>query len=287
MKKKTIHLGGEDNNSDKQSRAATQRRPASATGKTSTEMSGDKKLSLFGHLGELRQRLIRCLIALLITTAVSFFFAKQIFNILILPTGGINLIYIEMTEMIGTYMKVSLVSGIILAMPYLIYQLIMFVSPALTRKEKKYVYLILPWIALMFLGGVIFAYFILLPPATKFLITFGSDIATPQIKIGNYISIVSRLLLAIGLVFEMPVVTTFLSRLGVITPKWLSGKRKLAIIFAFILAAIITPTFDPVNQSLVAVPLIILYEMSIWLAKLVQRKEPQAVPSLPASVPQD
>jgi len=244
-------------------------------------MSNNKKLTVLGHLSELRRRLIKCVIAVSITTAISFVFAKQIFHILILPTEGINLIYIEMTEMIGTYMKVCLASGIILAMPYLIYQFLMFVSPALSRKEKKYVYLILPWIALMFMGGVVFSYFILLPPATKFLITFGSDIATPQIKIGNYISIVTRLLLAIGLVFEMPVVTTFLSRLGIITPKWLSAKRKPAIICAFILAAIITPTFDPINQSLVAVPLIILYEMSIWLAKLVQPKRPQAVTSLP------
>ncbi len=236
-------------------------------------MDKDKKLTIIGHLSELRRRLIRCVIAVLITTVISFVFAKQIFHILILPAGGINLIYIEMTEMIGTYMKVSLASGIILAMPYLIYQLIMFVSPALTRKERRYVYLVLPWIALMFAAGVVFSYFILLPPATKFLTTFGSDIATPQIKIGNYISIVTRLLLAVGLVFEMPVVTTFLSRLGIITPKWLSDKRKPAIIFAFILAAIITPTFDPVNQTLVAAPIIVLYEMSICLAKLVQKKE--------------
>jgi len=282
--KKTVHLGGKGNRCDKQGGATIPRQPASAMGKTSTEMSDDKKLTLFGHLGELRQRLIRCLIALLITSAISFVFAKQIFHILILPAEGIDLIYIEMTEMIGTYMRVCLASGIILAMPYLIYQLIMFVSPALTRKERKRVYLILPWIALMFAGGVAFSYFILLPPATKFLITFGSDIATPQIKIGNYISVVTRLLLAIGLVFEMPVVTTFLVRLGVLTPKWLSSKRKLAIIFAFILAAIITPTFDPINQSLVAAPLIVLYEMSIWLAKLVQKKEPQAVTSLPPAV---
>ncbi len=241
-------------------------------------MSDNKKSTILGHLLELRKRLIKSVIAVAITTLISFIFAKQIFYFLILPAEGINLIYIEMTEMIGTYMKVCLASGIILAMPYLVFQLIMFVSPALTRKEKRYVYLVLPWIALMFAAGVAFSYFILIPPATKFLITFGSDIATPQIKIGNYISIVTRLLLAIGLVFEMPVITTFLSRLGVITPKWLSDKRKMAVIFAFILAAIITPTFDPLNQSLVAVPLVILYEMSIWLAKLVQRRKPELVP---------
>jgi len=248
-------------------------------GKTSTGMSDDNKLTFLGHLGELRQRLIKGVIAVVIASIISFVFFKPIFYYLILPAGDINLVYIEMTEMIGTIMKVCLTSGIILAMPYLTYQLLMFVSPALTRKEKKYVYFILPWIALMFVGGIAFGYFILIPPATRFLITFGSDIATPQIKIGNYISIVSRLLLAIGLAFEMPVVTTFLARLGIITPKWLASKRKLAIIFAFILAAIITPTFDPINQSLVAVPLIILYEMSIWLAKLAQRKEPRETTS--------
>jgi len=237
--------------------------------------SDEKKLSVLGHLGEVRQRLIKSVIAVVITSTLSFIFFQQIFNVLIAPAPqDITLIFIEMTEMIGTIMRVSLVSGIILAMPYLTYQLIMFVSPALTSREKKYVYLILPWIALMFAAGVAFTYFILIPPATNFLITFGSDIATPQIKIGNYISIVTRLLLAVGLVFEMPVVTTFLARLGVLKPKWLSDKRKLAIIFAFILAAIITPTFDPINQTLVAAPLIVLYEMSIWLAKLVQRRKP-------------
>lgn len=248
-------------------------------------MSNDRKLTIFSHLGELRQRLIKSVIAVAIASFISFIFAKQIFYILILPAAGINLIYIEMTEMIGVYMRVSLASGIVLAMPYLAYHGIMFVSPALTSKEKRYVYVMLPWIALMFIVGVVFCYFILLPPAIRFLITFGSDIATPQIKIGNYISIVTRLLLAIGFVFEMPVITTFLAKLGIIKPRWLSDRRKPAIIVAFILAAIITPTFDPINQSLVAVPLIVLYELSIWLAKLVQRKESRVVTpvSSPAS----
>ncbi len=247
-------------------------------------MNGDKKQPVLSHLRELRQRLIKSVIAIAIACVISFVFAKQIFNILIWPAGGINLIFIEMTEMIGTYMRVCLVSGIILVMPYLVYHVIMFVSPALTPKEKRSVYLILPWISLMFAAGVVFGYFILIPPATHFLITFGSDIATPQIKIGNYISIITRLLLAIGLVFELPVITTFLARLGVITSKWLANKRRITILFAFILAAIITPTFDPVNQTLVAVPIILLYEMSIWLAKIVERKKPPEV-TLPPTPP--
>lgn len=240
-------------------------------------MGGKEKLTILGHLAELRRRLIRSLIAVAITTAISFVFARQIFDILIRPSGGIPLIYIEMTEMVGTYMRVCLAAGLALAMPYIIYQVIMFVAPALTRREKKYVYIALPWISLMFVGGVIFGYFVLVPPAMKFLVTFGADIATPQIKIGNYISIITRLLLTIGLVFELPVVTTFLARLGVLKPRWLAGKRRAAVIFAFILAAIITPTFDPINQSLVAIPLIVLYELSIWLAKIFQKREPRSV----------
>ena len=243
--------------------------------------NGGKKLTLLGHFQELRKRLIRSIIAVVITTAISFIFYKWIFQILLLPAHDIKLIFVEMTEMVGTIMKVCLAGGLILAMPYLTLQVILFVSPALTRKEKRYVYTILPWIAFMFLAGVVFGYFILIPPATTFLLTFGSDIATPMIKIGNYISIITRLLLAIGLVFEMPVVITFLARIGIVNSKWLASKRKMAVIVAFIFAAVITPTFDPVNQSLVAVPLIILYEMGIWLAKLVQRKKAEVIATPP------
>jgi len=239
-------------------------------------MSAEEKQSILDHLKELRLRLIRSLIAVAVASVIAFIFYEWIFYIMKLPAQGINLIFIEMTEMLGTIMRVCLIAGVMLAMPYLVYEGIMFVSPALTSREKKYVYLILPWIALMFIGGVVFGYFVLIPPATRFLISFGSNIASPEIRVGNYISVMARLLLAVGLVFEMPVITTFLARLGVIKPVWLAQRRKVAIIFAFILAAIITPTFDPINQSLVAVPLVILYEMSIWLARLVYRKPAEA-----------
>jgi sec-independent protein translocase protein TatC len=245
-------------------------------------MSKEKNLTFMGHIRELRGRLAWSVLVLIITTIIAFVFADQIFHFLIKPAGNITLIYTEMTEMLSTYMIVSLAGGFVLAMPFFVYQIVMFVSPALTRQEKKYVYIALPWITLMFAGGVAFGYFILLPPAMKFLITFGSDIATPVIKIGNYITLVTRLLVAIGAVFETPVIITFLSRLGVVTPQWLAGKRKWAFIGAFILAAIITPTMDPINQSLVAVPLVVLYEISIILSRIVYRRRAKGVPS-PAS----
>ncbi|MDP2932084.1 MAG: twin-arginine translocase subunit TatC [Chloroflexota bacterium] len=198
---------------------------------------------------------------------------------LVLPAGGIKLIYIDMTEMPGIYMKVCLAAGIALAMPYLVYQVIMFMAPTLTPKEKRCVLLVLPWVFLMFAGGVAFSYFVLMSPAVRFLLTFGDNIAIPQIRIGSYITVVTRVILATGGIFELPVVSTFLARLGVITPGWLASKRKMAMVMAFVLAALITPTFDPINQSLVAMPLIVLYEMSIWLAKLVQPRRLQTAVS--------
>jgi len=246
-------------------------------------MGSENKQNILGHLAELRSRLLKSVIAVIITSIISFAFADYIFQILKAPVQEYTLVRIEMTEMIGIYMKVCLVSGLVLAMPFLVYQFLMFVAPALNSKEKKYTYLVLPWIGLMFAGGVVFAYFVLLPPMSQFLFAFGSEYAEPQIRIGNYISILSRLLVAVGFVFELPVITTFLARLGVITSGWLARRRKLAIIFAFILAAVITPTIDPVNQCIVAGPLIVLYEMSIWLAKLVQRRHVAEVS--PASSP--
>lgn len=237
-------------------------------------MSEDKnKLSVLGHIGELRIRLIRSVIALAVTIIVSFIFYEQLFNILLVPAPpGISLQAIRMTEMLGSTMRVALIGGIILAMPYLTFELIMFVSPALTPKEKKYTFLILPWIVLMFVGGVAFAYFIMVPRITGFLLSWGSNIATIQPTFSDYINIVTRLLLVVGFVFEMPVLTTFLARIGVLKPKWLAERRKTGIVAAFILAAIITPTIDPINQSLIALPLIALFEMSIWLAKLAYKR---------------
>ncbi len=233
-------------------------------------MAAEEIKSLSGHLEELRRRSIICLAVVAAGIIIAFVFADQLFRILIWPAQGINLIFVEVTEMLGTYMQVCLIAGIILAMPALVYQLIMFVSPALTPKEKKYVWIVLPCIIVFFIGGVLFGYYVLIPPAMQFLLSFGADIATPQIRIGNYISLVTRLLLAIGLVFETPVITTLLARLGVVSSKWLATQWKWAVILAFVLGAVITPTWDPINQTLVALPLIVLYLLSILLAKLVE-----------------
>ena len=235
-------------------------------------MGDEKKLSFLGHLAEIRSRLIKSVIVLIVTTIVAFAFSNQIFQYLTLPVQGNQLIFIDMTEMLGVYMKVALATGFILAMPFLISQLLLFITPALTQKEKRYVFFVIPAVAFMFVAGVAFCYLVLLPPAIRFLFSFGADIAIPQIRIGSYIDVVTRLMFAIGCIFELPVATTFLARLGIITSEWMAARRKWAFILAFLVGAIITPTVDPLNQALVAGPLIIIYEMSIWLAKIFQPK---------------
>jgi sec-independent protein translocase protein TatC len=230
-----------------------------------------KPVPILVHLAELRKRLLKSVIAVAIATVLAFVFYHQIFDILLYPAGEIDLIFVEMTEMVGTIFRVCLVAGIMLAIPYLTYEFIMFVSPALTPREKRYVYLILPWIAAMFAAGVVFGYFILIPPAIKFFLGFGGDIADAQIRIGNYIPMVTRMLLVTGFVFELPVLTTFLARIGVVSGNWLASKRKIVIVGAFFLAAILTPP-DVLTQILLGVPLIALYELSIWLARLVGKK---------------
>jgi len=124
----------------------------------------------------------------------------------------------------------------------------------------------------MFFGGIYFGYRYLVPPATQFLLNFGADVATVQPRLGNYVNFVINLLLVIGLVFEMPVVLTFLARIGIISGQWLANKRKIVIVLAFVVSAVITPTPDAINQLIVAGTLIVLYELSIWLAYLVGKK---------------
>lgn len=233
----------------------------------------DEPLPFWRHLGELRNRLIKSVIAVVLTTIFSFIFAKQIFNLLRSRAGNITLIYVEMTEMIETYCIVALTSGIVLALPYLVYQLVMFIRPGLTDKERKYLYILLPSVILCFAAGLLFGYFVLIPPAAEFLISFGSDIAIPQIRVGNYVSLMARLLFVIGLCFETPLLMFFLAKIHVLNPSFLARYRKVAFILAFIIGAVITPTFDPVNQTLVALPLYILYEAGIVLAKIARHGE--------------
>ena len=244
-------------------------------------MSDETKLTFMEHLKELRSCLLRTVIALVVALlacfGITYYFKDFVFGILTKPAlervPELPIVFTEVTEMMATYIKVSLYSALILVLPFIIYQLVMFIRPALTRRERGYLYLLLPSVFILFAAGAVFAYFILLPPAFNFLLTFGDDVAEPMIKIGNYVSILTRLIFWIGICFEIPLVMFFLTKIGVVKPEWLAKYRRWAYVAAFILGAIITPTFDPVNQSLVAVPIIFLYELGILLSKLARRKK--------------
>ena len=236
-----------------------------------------REQTLLQHLSELRRRVFICLVAVLAGSAVSFVFFEEIVEILVEPardlglgTGG-ELIYTEVTELLTTAIKVSFVSGLILASPIIVSQGVMFVAPGLTRQEKRYLFGFMPIVILAFAGGVAFAYYILTPPALHFLLTFGGDIATPLIRISNIINLMIRLLFWMGLAFETPLVMFLLASLGIASASSLGRFRRYWVVVAFILAAMITPTVDPVNQALVAGPLLVLYELGILLAWLAGR----------------
>ena len=236
------------------------------------------ELSLRKHLEELRKRLLVSVVVTVVTTAVAFVFYKQIIRVLLRPAdleaatdGGPGLVFIEVTEMVAVTMKVSLVSGLVLAFPIVLYQVIMFVAPGLTSREKRYLFAFMPAVVLAFAAGVSFGYFVLIPPAISFLVGWGSDIATPMIRIGNYVNVMVMLLFWMGVVFETPIVMFLLAKLGIVSWRGFARWRRYWVVVAFILGALITPTFDPLNQSLVAVPLIVLYELGIWLARLAAR----------------
>ena len=217
------------------------------------------------------------MIAIVVATALAFIFYNQIFDFLLIPAGpDFDPNYIEVMEMISTIFKVCLTAGFIIAMPFIVYQFFAFLAPALRPNEKRYVYMAVPFVGALFLAGVAFAYYVALPAALDFLLSFGAGIADPEIRISNYINIVTRLLVAVGISFELPIIIMVMARVGIVTPEWLAGKRKIWLVVAFVLGALITPTFDPINQTIIAIPLIILYELSIILARIVRRRKKEA-----------
>jgi sec-independent protein translocase protein TatC len=224
-------------------------------------------MPLMEHLKELRTRLIRAALALMVTSIASFAFAKEVFVILMRPLGNGQVQALRPTESLGNYMKVALLCGVILAMPVIVYQLARFLAPGLTKKEKRYLYLLVPGATLCFVTGVAFAYFVMLPAAIPFLQGFLADIIKQDWAIGEYLSFVTSLLFWLGVSFELPLFVYFLAKLGLIDAKTLSKNRKYAIVVIAVLAAVITPTVDPLNMMLV-MGLIILYELGVLLAKL-------------------
>ena len=246
----------------------------------------DKELSLVQHLTELRDRLMVAAIAVLITTVFAFVFAVQIIQFLLLPVNcqfipqfvceatRIKLASFSPTENFTTFMRVSLFTGIALAMPVILYEIYAYIDPALYPKERRFVRLMgLPVLGL-FVFGMAFCYFLLLPNAIKFLINFGGDVIENQLRAADYISFVTTFILGVGIVFEMPMIIYTVVRVGLVQRAWLAKQRRYVFLLVFVVGAIITPTPDPFNQTLVAIPMYLLFELGLLLARLVPK--PQA-----------
>ncbi|MDQ6859141.1 MAG: twin-arginine translocase subunit TatC [Chloroflexota bacterium] len=235
----------------------------------------DKELSLMQHLGELRSRLMVAAFAVLVTTALGFYFAKDIILALEAPAHlGKPLQIISPTEGFTTYMRVALFAGIALAMPIILYEIYAYVDPALRPGERKFILLLGPFILGLFVGGMAFCYFILLPSAINFLFTFGADVFEASPRASEYISFVTTFILGVGLVAEMPVIIFALTRIGLVSRSWLAKRRGYVLILCFIIGAVITPTPDPFNQTLVSVPMYLLFELGLLLSRIGGGRKP-------------
>lgn len=258
----------------------------SPEGQSPKEQSSEQ-LSLREHFRELRSRVLICMVALLLGSAVCFYFYEEILNLLITPARNVAgddvaIIYTEVTELLSTTVKVSLLGGLVLALPIILYNVIRFVAPGLTPKERRVLFTFLPAALLAFVGGMAFGYFVMIPPALKFLLTFGGDVAEPLIRISNIVNIMIRLLFWLGIAFETPLVMFVLATFGIVNARGFSRFRRLWLVVSFIIAAAITPTIDPLNQAIVAGPLIVLYELGVLLARFADRRSAATLNPEPA-----
>ncbi len=248
-------------------------------GKTRPQDDEDElpRMGFFQHLEELRKRLMASLLAIFGGFLLAWYWAPQIFDFLakpirqVLPPGQ-NLAYTRLTEPFLMYFRVALLAGILLSSPVVLWQVWLFISPALYRREKRYVFPFVTFGVLFFLSGCAFAYYEAFPLVVRFLVGVGAPF-TPVITINEYLGMASKLILGLGLCFEMPILVFFLARLGIVSEVWLLKKFKYAVLIIFIIAAVITPTPDVATQCVFALPMIGLYLLGILIAWMFRRKE--------------
>jgi sec-independent protein translocase protein TatC len=231
-------------------------------------------LTILEHLQELRRRMMYCAAALVVGLVIGAIFYKPVMEWMAAPAEDrltdFELIFTEPLELWTTIFRVVLLVGIAIAMPIFVWQLLAFVGPGLTRNEKKWAYPIVLGASLMFVAGCAFAYYVELPPAINFLYS-GGDIATANIKVSSHVNFVTRIMFVTGLVFETPFIVMGLAKIGLVHSKKLLSWWRFAIVGAFIVSAIVTPSIDPITQTLVAGPMIVLYFVGILMAKLVEQ----------------
>jgi len=230
-----------------------------------------KELSFLDHLEELRKRVIRCLFFIIIFSIVGYFFSEKIINFVSKPIP--HLYFMSPTEAFAIRIKLSLIVGVIVSVPVIFYQAWQFVVPGLLEKEVKIVIPVVVSSTIFFLIGAVFCFFLVLPVGLKFLLGFGTEKLSPLIKITDYINFISYMTLAFGAVFELPVLSYFLAKIGVISAPTLRKGRRYAIVIILILAAALTPGPDIFSQLMLAGPLYVLYEISIIVVMITRKKK--------------
>jgi sec-independent protein translocase protein TatC len=224
------------------------------------------------HIEELRWRLIKSLLAIAIFTVTAFFFAEKLYKMVTWPLGDTKLYYTEITGSFYAYLKIAFYTGIIGALPFVLYQLWKFIAPGLYTKERKIIIALVFFSTILFLIGAAFCFFIVLPFAIKFMLGYGGGEMTPIITVSSYISFTGMLMLAFGASFELPIIGFFFGKIGLISARMLSKVRPYAVVIILFVAAILTPTPDVFTQLLLAIPLYFLYELTIIIVKLTGRK---------------
>lgn len=234
----------------------------------------DKELTFVGHLEELRRRIIISLAALGLASLATLPFSPWILKILKAPASGVieKLAFFGPQEAFLIYMKIGFLAGTIIALPVILYQAWQFIVPAMDEKFRKHAFYFIAACSAAFFLGCIFAYLVMLPAALRFLLSFGSEDLQPVISASHYISFVVSIILCCGVVFEMPVLSFILSKFGLIDAGMLRSKWRIAIVAILVTAAAITPTTDVFNMMFLAVPMLLLYVVSIWVAALARRK---------------
>jgi len=234
----------------------------------------DDKIPFTEHLEELRTRLLIVLASIAVGFMTCYYFSGWLVEFIRRPLGR-ELIFIAPTEAFFINLKLAFFGGLFLATPIILFQTWRFVAPGLLEKEKRLTLPIVASSSIFFLLGSLFAYYIILPISTQFFLSFATQGLQPMISVGNYLSFSTKLILAFGIVFQLPVAIFFLSKLGILRSKTLRQNRRYAILIIFIVAAILTPP-DVISQVMMAIPLLLLYEGGIWVAKLVERGRSQA-----------
>jgi len=235
----------------------------------------EKEMTFLEHIEELRWRIIYSLIGVGVGSLICWIFVDFLVDdVLLLPASrvGLHLQNLKPFGQLMLYFEVAMVGGLILSLPNVFYQLWKFISPALRKNERKYISAIVAFSTLCFLVGIVFAYFVMLPYSLKFVSQFGSKNITNDFAIDEYMTIILSIMLGAGLVFELPMISFFLTKLGILTPQFMRKYRRHAIVIIFIAAAFLSPGTDPISQIILAVPLIILYEISIIISKYSRKK---------------